>query len=244
MSSRALALCGLLGVAADPWPVRHTKTNAEGNQFLEANKAKTITIAGRNAGIFETASGLLYKQQWVGTGIDYPYADSACIVHFEAYKASDYCEEEQLKADPPSCSYNHQSGIRELASAVTSTNRCASKSGNEQPPRTDDYGCQGPQIDSSDTDGVALFTPSQMMAPIAEAMQMMVEGDKWVLYFDSPAEGPHSTWYSNDAFVFIVHIVQIIGSRNAKYSPPSPPPTTPPPTLPLPTEPPPTAPPP
>jgi len=232
MSSRALALCGLLGVAADPWPVRHTKTNAEGNQFLEEIKAKTVTIDGRNAGIFETASGLQYKQQWVGTGIDYPYADSACIVHFEAYKASDYCEEEELKQDPPSCSF------------PLSSSRCASKVTGDG--RTDDYGCQGPQIDSSDTDGVALFTPSQMMAPIAEAMQMMVEGDKWVLYFDSPAEGPHSTWYSNDAFVFIVHIVQIIGSRNAKYSPPSPPPTTPPPAPPSPppTEPPPSAPPP
>ena len=204
MYSRALALCALLGVAADPWPVRHTKTNAEGNQFLEANKDKT--------GVYTTDSGMQYKQVWIGSGTDYPFADSACIVHFEAYKAADFCEYEELAATPPTCgpcAAGQKSTIHGLETAL---------------------GCRGPQIDSSDADGVALFTPSQMMAPIKEAMEMMVEGDKWNIYFDSPAEGPHSVWYSNDAFVFTVHIVQIIGSRNAKYSPPSnpPPPLAPP----------------
>lgn len=174
-----LALLGL--AAADPWPVRHTLTNREGNQWLENKKAE--------ADVITMPSGMAYKVLSASndeTAVFHPKADSACVVHFEAWLASNY----------PS----------------------------------------GPMIDSSNEDGTALFTPSQMMTPVWEAMEMMVEGDYWEIYFDSPAQGEHSIWYSNDAFVFRIRIMQILGGKAAKFSPPSlppaPPPSPPPPSPP------------
>lgn len=92
--------------------------------------------------------------------------------------------------------------------------------------------------------GAALVTPGQSIAAWKEALQMMVEGDRWEVY--APSEmvlGPFNVWYGyGECFVFTIELLELTGGRQDAFSPPPPSPEPPPPE-PMPPGPPPSSPP-
>ena len=101
-----------------------TATNAKGEAFLEANKAKE--------GVVTLPSGLQYKVLREGDGAFHPTADSSCSCHYEGTLID------------------------------------------------------GTEFDSSYGRGQPTsFAPNQVIKGWTEAMQLMVEGDKWEMYIPS-----------------------------------------------------------
>merc|ERR1712008_648846 len=76
----------------------------------------------------------------------------------------------------------------------------------------------GPKFDSSYSRGSpTTFAPNQVIAGWTEAMQLMVEGDKWELYIPSDlaygAGGSPPKIPGDSALVFIIEMIEIEGEK-------------------------------
>ena len=132
-------------------------TNPAGVAFLKANKLKE--------GVVELPSGLQYKVLRAGDGTDHPTVSSACECHYEGRSASNY-------PDGPVFDSSYARG----SPTTFAPNQVIKGWVSVQGPQ------RRPLPPPCDFEHEPNRLPSRRQT---EAMQLMVEGDKWEMYIPS-----------------------------------------------------------
>ena len=165
-------------------------TNEAGLAFLAANKEKP--------GVVTLASGLQYKVLSAGSGTDHPLVSAPCECHYEGRTAANYpsgpvFDSSYARGQPSSFAPNQV--IKGESAAVKHS---------------------GPATLTTLTRAY----PTSRCPGWTEAMQLMVEGDKWELYIPSDLaygdRGRPPKIGGGDCLIFTIEILKIKGGKKAK----------------------------
>ena len=185
-------------------------SNDFGIKFLEENKQR--------AGVVALPSGLQYKVLAEGDGEAHPQAGTSCSCHYEGRTAQEWSKQ------PSGKTFDSSYARGEPTSFAPNQARRAARGVVERGPRPP-RAARALPAPGPCSSGSRPPPAAQVIAGWTEAMQLMVEGDKWEMYIPSELgygdSGQGADIGPGDVLVFTMEILKINGaSVPAERGPP------------------------
>ena len=177
-------------------------SNDFGIKFLEENKQR--------AGVVALPSGLQYKVLAEGDGEAHPQAGTSCSCHYEGRTAQEWSKQ------PSGKTFDSSYARGEPTSFAPNQARRGARGVVERGPRPP-RAARALPAPGPCSSGSRPPPAAQVIAGWTEAMQLMVEGDKWEMYIPSELgygdSGQGADIGPGDVLVFTMEIMKIKGGK-------------------------------